>query len=111
MTQHSRVPLFQFPLSSTSRKASRVLTEMIQTQRILLSGFNHNPKFSLGPHKIISAPNQQGVVGKTMPTFPKKCIMDVCLCLERWLQDVMDNCQEKLNSACFEKKKSESAVK
>ena len=39
-----------------------LLAEMIQPYRIFQSGFDHNPKFSLGPHKIISGPNQQEVV-------------------------------------------------
>ena len=41
--------------------------------------------------------------------------MDVCLCLECWLQVVMDNGQEKklnkgdqIQSSCFEKKKGET---
>ena len=61
MTQHFRASLLKFPLSSTSRTASRLLTEMIQPHRILQSGLNQNPKFSLGPHKIISTLNQQEV--------------------------------------------------
>lgn len=51
--------VLEFPLSSTSGTASRWLTEMIQLHRLLQSGLNHNHKFSLDPHKIISIPNQQ----------------------------------------------------
>ena len=39
----------------------KMLPEMIRTHRILQSGLDYNSKFSLGPHKIISAPNQQEV--------------------------------------------------
>ena len=39
----------------------KMLPEMIKTHRILQSGHEYNSKFSLGPHKIISAPNQQEV--------------------------------------------------
>ena len=58
-------------LRSTSRMDSRLLPEMIKTHRILQSGLDYNSKFSLGPHKIISAPNQQEVAWNTTPTFPK----------------------------------------
>ena len=58
-------------LSFTSRTDSRLLPEMIKTHRILQSGLDYNFKFSLGPHKIISAPNQQEVAWNTMSTFPK----------------------------------------
>ena len=61
MTQCLRAPLLQFPLSSASTTASELLAEMIQPHRILQSGLDHNPKFSLGPHKIISIPNHQQV--------------------------------------------------
>ena len=57
-------------LSSSSRTGSRLLPEMIKTHRILQSGLDYNSKFSLGPHKIISAPNQQEVAWNTTPTFP-----------------------------------------
>ncbi|KAM7340586.1 hypothetical protein ACRRTK_001201 [Alexandromys fortis] len=36
-------------------------TEMIKPHRIHQSGLDHNSKFSLGLHKIISVPNQQEV--------------------------------------------------
>ena len=58
-------------LSSTSRTPSRLLTEMIQPYRILLSGLDHNPQFSLGRHKIISTSSQQEVAKKTTQTCPK----------------------------------------
>ncbi|KAM7319173.1 hypothetical protein ACRRTK_022285 [Alexandromys fortis] len=63
MHQRFRASLLQFLLSSASRTASRLLAEIIQPQRILQSGLglDHNPKFSLGPHKITSTPNQQEV--------------------------------------------------
>ena len=38
--------------------------------RILQSELDYNSKFSLGPHKIISTPNQQEVAWNTTPTFP-----------------------------------------
>ena len=59
MIQRFREQLSQFPLRSTSRTASRLQTEVIQSHRILQSGPGHNLTFSLGRHKIISAPNQQ----------------------------------------------------
>ena len=49
----------------------KMLPEIIKTYRILQSGLAHNSKFSLGPHKIISVPNQLEVAWNTMPTFPK----------------------------------------
>ena len=58
-------------LSSSSRTDLRLLPEMIKTHRILQSGLDHNSKFSLGPHKIISTPNQLEVAWNTTPTFPK----------------------------------------
>ena len=33
---------------------------------------DHNSKFSLGPHKIISTPNQLEVAWNIKPTFPNK---------------------------------------
>ena len=81
----------EFPLTSIPRAVSRMLAEIIKPNRIL----DHNSKFSLGPNKIISTTNQQEVSWKTTSTFPKKWIMDVCLCLECWLQVVMINGQEK----------------
>ena len=56
---------------SSSRTGSRLLPEMIKTHRILQSGLDHNSKFSLGPHKIISALNQLEVAWNTTPTLPK----------------------------------------
>ena len=61
MIQNFRVPLLEFPLSSTSRTASRLLAKTIKTHRILQSGLDYNPKFSLGPHKIIRVLSQQEV--------------------------------------------------
>ena len=78
MIQHFRGPQVEFPLSSTSRTVSRLLAEMIKTHRIIKLGLDHNPKFSLGPHKIISAHNQQEVAWK-------KWIMNFFLCLVYWL--------------------------
>ena len=49
----------------------KLLPEMIKTRRILQSGLDHNSKFSLGPHKIMSAPNKQEVAWNTIPSFPK----------------------------------------
>ena len=43
--------LLQFPLSSASRTASRLLSEI----RILQSGLDHNSKSSLDPYKITSS--------------------------------------------------------
>ena len=45
--------------------------EWSKLNRILQSWLDYNSKFSLGPHKIISAPNQPEVAWNTMPTFPK----------------------------------------
>ena len=96
MIQHFRAPLLNFLLSSASRTASRLLAEMTKYHKIFQSGLDHNHKFSLGPHKIISAPNHQEVDKKTMPIFPPpKRVMDACLCLECSLQVVMYNWQEK----------------
>ena len=69
---------------------------MTKYHKIFQSGLKHNHKFSLGPHKIISAPNHQEVDKKTTSIFPPPIrVMDVCLCLECLLQVVMYNCQEK----------------
>ena len=51
-----RAPLLQTALSSISRTVARMLTEMIQPQRILKLGLFDDPKFSLGPHMIITMP-------------------------------------------------------
>ena len=60
-------------LSSSSRTDLRLLPEMIKTHRILQSGLDHNSKFSLGAHKIISAPkhgrkNAQSRRGRKVPS-------------------------------------------
>ena len=67
ISDRNRWPRWQ---SSSSRTGSRLLPEMIKTHRILQSGLYYNSKFSLGPHKSISAPNQQEVAWNTTPTFP-----------------------------------------
>ena len=43
------------------RTASRLQVEMNKPQRIIQSVLDHNLKFSLGPHNIISAPKQKEV--------------------------------------------------
>ena len=97
MIQRFRGPLLEFPLSSTSRTVLRLLVKMIKTHRIFQSGLDHNSKFSLGSHKIISTPNQQEVAWNTISTFPStpKKVMDAYLCFDCWLQVVMDNGQRK----------------
>ena len=67
ISDRNRWPRWQ---SSSSRAGSRLLPEMIKTHRILQSELDYNSKFSLGPHKIISDPNQQEVAWNTTPTFP-----------------------------------------
>ena len=98
MIQHFRGPLLEFPLSFTSRTVSTLMAEMIKPHRIFQSGFDCNAKFFLCPCKIINTPNQQDIAWKIMPTFSKKYIMDIYLCLENWLQYAMDNgLDKKLN--------------
>ena len=53
------------------KNTSKTVVEMIKCHRILQSGFDSIFKFPLVSCKIISAPNQQEVAWKTMPTFPK----------------------------------------
>lgn len=54
-----------------SRTSSRLLTEMIQTYRILQPRPNNYPNFLKLPPKTTKAPKQQEVGRRTMPTYPK----------------------------------------
>lgn len=48
MIQNFETPLFNFPLSSVTRTASRLITEMVQPHRMFQSGLDHKPKFIFG---------------------------------------------------------------
>ena len=68
---------------------------MIKTHKILQSGLDHNSKFSLGPHKIISAPNQQEVAWNTTPTFPRNGYFP--LFFKKEGEVVQENCLYSVN--------------
>ena len=70
---------------------------MTKTHRILQSGLDYNSKFSLGPHKNISAPNQLEVAWNTTPLSQKMNYEYFLLFKKKDGEVVQENCLYSVN--------------